>query len=98
MKHQKVHIALHTEQTTDLEKWLQNAKRTLAAVDITKDKKRTRLWWQEFWQRSFIRSDEVQASVWARNYTLFRYMLGCRPMVIILPNSMAGYLHSTLVW
>lgn len=77
MKHQKVHIALHTEQTTDLEKWLQNAKRTLAAVDITKDKKRTRLWWQEFWQRSFIRSDEVQASVWARNYTLFRYMLGC---------------------
>lgn len=77
MKHQKVHIALHTEQTTDLKKWLQNAKRTLAAVDITKDKKRTRLWWQEFWQRSFIRSDEVQASVWARNYTLFRYMLGC---------------------
>lgn len=56
---------------------MQNAKRTLAAVDITKDKKRTRLWWQEFWQRSFIRSDEVQASVWARNYTLFRYMLGC---------------------
>lgn len=77
MKHQKVHIALHTEQTTDLEEWLQNTEQTLAAIDMTKDKKRTRLWWQEFWQRSFIRSDEVQASVWARNYTLFRYMLGC---------------------
>ncbi len=37
------------------------------------DKKLTRKWWNDFWQRSFIES----SSPLVRNYALFRYMLGC---------------------
>ena len=39
-------------------------------------KSRTEQWWQRFWQRSWIESEGKAAEV-ARNYTLFRYMLGC---------------------
>jgi len=50
--------------------------------------KQTRLWWNAFWQRSFIetigetenkeKSDAKDAvKEITRNYTLFRYMLGC---------------------
>ena len=35
------------------------------------DRRNTRRWWQQFWQRSYVEADI------ARNYTLFRYMLGC---------------------
>ncbi|WP_455585580.1 DUF5703 domain-containing protein [Bacteroides sp.] len=77
MKHQEVQIALHTEQTTDLNSWLQKAEQTLSEINLSKDKKKTRLWWNDFWQRSFIESDGEQAEMLTRNYTLFRYMLGC---------------------
>ena len=37
----------------------------------------TQKWWNDFWKRSFIESEgEITVSM-ARNYTLFRYMLGC---------------------
>ena len=67
---------------------------------VSQDKKQTRLWWNAFWQRSFIetigetenkenskveketgnkeKSDAKDAlKEITRNYTLFRYMLGC---------------------
>ena len=43
---------------------------------IAQDKKQTRSWWNTFWQRSFIVA-EGEAQKITRNYTLFRYMLGC---------------------
>lgn len=60
-----------------MDDWLQHAEKTLSGVNSSKDKRQTRLWWNQFWQRSFISSDQGQAAGWARNYTLFRYMLGC---------------------
>lgn len=42
----------------------------------TAARKRSRRWWNEFWQRSFIEADGEAAEM-ARNYTLFRYLLGC---------------------
>ena len=42
-------------------------------------KKRSRQWWHQYWQRSWIRPDGNHPEVAhiARNYDLFRYMLGC---------------------
>lgn len=36
----------------------------------------SRQWWHAFWQRSHIRATGEAAAI-TRNYTLFRYMLGC---------------------
>ncbi len=41
--------------------------------------KRSRQWWHQYWQRSWIQTDgtNAEAAHVARNYDLFRYMLGC---------------------
>lgn len=39
-------------------------------------RKRSARWWHEFWQRSYITAESDGAQM-ARNYELFRYMLGC---------------------
>lgn len=78
-------IVLHTDQTETLLQWEQGLQTVLqriapkgkyAVKTIAQDKKQTRSWWNTFWQRSFIEA-EGEAQEIARNYTLFRYMLGC---------------------
>lgn len=65
---------------------------------MVKNRKQTRKWWNEFWNRSYIYLDDAgqlanphgldaddlslvdpadSLAVAVRNYTLFRYMLGC---------------------
>ncbi len=39
--------------------------------------KRSSKWWHDFWQRSYIITDNPEAAEMIRNYELFRYMLGC---------------------
>lgn len=78
-------IVLHTEQTETTTQWEQGLQTALeriapkgnnSAKTIAQDKKQTRSWWHSFWQRSFIVA-EGEAQEITRNYTLFRYMLGC---------------------
>ncbi len=42
-------------------------------------KKRSSHWWHDYWQRSWIQTDETDADAAriVRNYELMRYMLGC---------------------
>ncbi len=76
-KHE-VLIAFHTEQTPDLKEWRNGLNRTVASVRSDKDRKASRAWWNAFWKRSFIVSaTKGKAAEITRNYTLFRYMLGC---------------------
>lgn len=73
------HIALHTAQSPTVEPW-QTALhgRVAEAERATKQAKcATEQWWQAFWQRSWIEGAEGVAAEVTRNYTLFRYMLGC---------------------
>lgn len=46
-------------------------------LDMALSRKRSARWWHAFWQRSYIVSDSGEAQHIARNYELFRYMLGC---------------------
>ena len=70
-----VQIALHTSQGS-LEEWMQGLQATENNVNLKKDRQASRAWWKTFWQRSFIEG-EGEAADAIRNYTLFRYMLGC---------------------
>ena len=72
-------LTLATYQGTEKE-W--NALLTMTELMVKRDADRraTRRWWHEFWQRSFIDVPAPSNSTYpelVRNYTLFRYMLGC---------------------
>jgi hypothetical protein len=56
--------------------WESGLVRTDKALNAAKDRKASRAWWNSFWQRSFIEAGG-EAHTLARNYTLFRFMLGC---------------------
>ncbi len=74
-------IALHTMQSETVSPWITELEAVArAAMRGEKEAKaRTEKWWQAFWQRSWIEG-EGQAAEITRNYTLFRYMLGCNRM------------------
>ncbi len=44
-------------------------------IQTKRDWKVTRDWWHQFWERSYVETMENSQII--RNYTLFRYMLGC---------------------
>ncbi len=56
-----------------IDEWREILNNTAKGIRYDRDQKNTRQWWRNFWQRSYIEGegDEI------RNYTLFRYMLGC---------------------
>ena len=66
-------IALATRQGSFAD-WLSLLRETERQIQTKRDLKQTRDWWHQFWQRSYV---EMKEGTLARNYTLFRYMLGC---------------------
>lgn len=48
-----------------------------ATCSASISKKRSAQWWHQYWQRSWIQTDNKEAAEMVRNYELFRYMLGC---------------------
>ena len=69
-------IVLNTLQAETHSEWLAGLDATASKINLKKDRAASRNWWNGFWNRSYIESDG-EASGMARNYTLFRYMLGC---------------------
>ena len=65
-------ITMATCQGT-IDQWQALLRQTERSIQTKRDWKVTRDWWHEYWQRSYITSP----SPLVRNYTLFRYMLGC---------------------
>jgi hypothetical protein len=81
----KLNLYLHTEQSPTVDKWKSGLQEVIreAAQNNKNAFKRTREWWHEYWNRSFVLIQPGQANPdspeWqaGRNYQLFRYMLGC---------------------
>ena len=73
---QHLSIALEVSQAPDMAQWHAALNATIAATQRTADRKLSIAWWNAFWNRSYIdiSGDGQELS---RNYTLFRYMLGC---------------------
>ena len=70
-------VALATVQG-DMDQWRDALQSTEQQVNTNRDRTVARNWWRDFWQRSYISTPaaSTMGSV-VRNYTLFRYMLGC---------------------
>lgn len=81
----EITVYIRKEQEPFIEQWESGLQKLVREADINKQAawQRTREWWREFWQRSFvfIRPEQPSAmdTVWqaGRNYQLFRYMLAC---------------------
>lgn len=73
-------IILNNAQGEDATKWLTQIDSVAATVNLKTDRRDSRRWWRDFWDRSYIAAPNSADSVtsrMARNYELFRYMLGC---------------------
>lgn len=73
---QNITIALESSQTQILSEWKNKLVKTISSINKKEDRKKTIDWWNAFWKRSFIHIEGEHANL-SRNYTLFRYMLGC---------------------
>ncbi|MFM2290639.1 MAG: hypothetical protein RIS29_452 [Bacteroidota bacterium] len=76
ISHQHITIALEVSQAENMAAWDARLQKTIASIRLDKDRQQSIAWWRAFWERSFIQIDD-EASELSRNYTLFRYMLGC---------------------
>ncbi len=76
IKSQIINIALETSQTNNIFGWQKALNKTIVAINPKTDRKQSIAWWNAFWNRSYIHI-EGEAAKLSRNYTLFRYMLGC---------------------
>lgn len=81
VRSQELEIALHVEQSPSPDDW---NKGLLAIINDAERNKKTaqaksRAWWKQFWDRSYIFIDSRDSGISAisRNYQLFRYQLGC---------------------
>ena len=73
---QAINIALEVSQAETIAEWNASLNQTIASINIKTDSKQSIEWWNNYWNRSFIHIDGQAANL-SRNYTLFRYMLGC---------------------
>ncbi|NDW09718.1 DUF5703 domain-containing protein [Dysgonomonas sp. 520] len=75
-KNYSVKIQLHTAQSNGLQEWKEALYKP-----VQSDLKKNIAWWNEFWDRSFVhiqpQNKNSKGFEIARNYQLFRYMLGC---------------------
>ena len=67
---QSFRITLHAAQTAAVADWEAGLEKTEKELHAAKDKEASRRWWNEFWQRSFVRA-EGEAAHAARNYDLW---------------------------
>lgn len=73
-------VSLHNAQVTDVATWQHALDSLEKTVSLRKDRDNSRKWWRQFWDRSYIAAPTGADSAtmrMARNYELFRYMLGC---------------------
>ena len=82
-KRHHIQTITHREQTKDYEQWeKQLYKKIKLAVDQKGNQHKNKIWWQNFWNKSWIITDPNKKEtdgLWeaGRNYQLFRYQLGC---------------------
>jgi Domain of unknown function (DUF5703) len=83
-RRQQLNIYLHSAQAPSAQEWKTGLAETILKTKNDKNSlARTRKWWTDFWNRSFVFIDNDKiidtSSAWqvGRNYQLFRYMLGC---------------------
>ncbi|MBI1925373.1 hypothetical protein HYR99_14120, partial [Candidatus Poribacteria bacterium] len=76
-----VSIYPHTQQTATPEDWIRAVEGSIAhieALDLEKTRSEHQAWWNQFWNRSWIRvSGATDAEVVSRGYALQRFINAC---------------------
>jgi hypothetical protein len=74
----QLQIGLHIDQAPSTEVWTAALDSIMKAASANKKtaQARSRAWWQQFWNRSYVFIEGKDSTV-SRNYQLFRYQLGC---------------------
>ena len=75
-------VSAYMHKWQDINTWKQSLDSLEKKVVADKNAfAKTQQWWQQFWNRSFIKIDKgnTNSKPWevGRNYQLFRYMLAC---------------------
>ncbi len=77
----RLSVYVHTAHPVTPEKWLKQLEakvKKVDKIDFARARKEHYRWWDEFWDRSWIRvSGDNDADTVTKGYTLFRYMLAC---------------------
>ncbi len=81
----QVSLVLHTDNCESAGVWQSSLEASIAEFEQNAKTARiaTQNWWNDFWERSFIKINHQKADTaceaWqiGRNYQLFRYLLGC---------------------
>ncbi|RCX12994.1 hypothetical protein DFR58_11951 [Anaerobacterium chartisolvens] len=82
-KKHRLYICFNTSQSERIGIWNKELELLCKkAVEDTSARENSKRWWKSFWERSFIdiNGDKNESDTGfrlSRNYTLFRYMLGC---------------------
>ena len=80
-KHHTISIHILTIHPSAPEDWLKELDKTIARtgeIRIETAREAHRRWWNDFWNRSWIRiNGSEDGKIVANGYTLFRYMLAC---------------------
>lgn len=94
----RLEVVLHTQQAEILDEW--DAGLALAIKDVTNNaktaKKETKEWWEQYWDRSFIRIDEANndsiSKPWmvGRDYQLYRYLMAFNARGTLPINARGG--------
>lgn len=68
-------VTLNTSKTASVSEW----EKDLNRIKVKNDQKASIKWWNAYWAKSFIyiQAKDETANQSAKNYQLFRYMLGC---------------------
>jgi len=78
VRSQQIDIVLNVSQAATIDIWKNELNNIVndAAANSSTALQKTKTWWQQFWNRSYV-IIEGRDSFVSRNYNLFRYMLGC---------------------
>lgn len=72
-------VTLHNAQAP-VSAWQNSLDSIERLIKVRTDREKSRAWWRDFWKRSYIAAPadgDTTVTRMARNYELFRYMLGC---------------------
>ncbi|WP_338875304.1 DUF5703 domain-containing protein [Spirosoma sp. SC4-14] len=75
-------LALHTDQADHIDDWKRGLDKVRKGerLSVKTAQAKTQAWWSDFWTKSYVYiTNPPNSPEWqiARNYQLFRYMLGC---------------------
>lgn len=101
----RLQVALFTDASDSLEQWSRSlAQIALDPTPLSQRKRDTEKWWQQFWQRSYIRirpdTPDSSDPAWqvGRNYQLFRFMLALNAYGTSPTKFNGGQLTTDPVW